>query len=309
MTQLQRPADPLDAAQSYPPAVTASTPSGRPIFAWLGLIALILSAVLGSNAFSVRDRLFGSAIPAPAAPVASRDAFATVQQGARTPTTLRSQAWWQDVTTLSGAGAGAVTPFTIGDDAIQWRLKGDCRSGRLVVRAPGRRKPIIDAACAQDMVGLTSGTGAMRLQVQADGPWRLAVSQQIDAPLVEPPLKAMTAPGARKVAAGSFYKIDKTGKGTVTIFRQADGRYSLRLDRFFVSPTSDLEVRLSTRRAPRTSPQYISSRSELVSRMDVTAGSLNYLVPAGIDPTQFESVVIWCAATASAYAAASLRGT
>ena len=61
MTELQEPAAPPP-----PPAPPAS--SRRPLLGWLALIALVASAVLGSNMFSLRDRLFGSAIPEAAAP-------------------------------------------------------------------------------------------------------------------------------------------------------------------------------------------------------------------------------------------------
>lgn len=291
------------------PAPAAPPPRGRPILGWLALVVVVAGAVLGSNMFSVRDRLFGSAVPEAAAPVASRDAFRAVEETAPAPTKLRSQAWWQDVTTRSGSGPGAAAPFPISADAIQWRVRATCGSGRLVVRAAGRSEPIIDAACSkQGAVGYANDvSGTKGLQVQADGPWRLAVAQQIDAPLIEPPLPAMTAPGTRKVATGSFYKVDKTGKGSVTVYRHADGRYSLRFARFFVTPTSDLEVRMSTRKAPRTTRDYTSAESALVATMDVTAGSLNYMVPAGVDPRRFGSIAIWCAATANVYAAASLK--
>lgn len=310
MTRLDEPVtaapDPPQPEAAAPAA--AAPPRGRPLLAWLAVIVVVGGAVLGSNMFSVRDRLLGSAVPGAAAPVASRDAFTAVARTAPAPSKLRSQAWWQDVATRSSTGTATVAPFTIADDAIQWRLKASCGSGRIVVRAPGQAKPILDAACSkQGTVAYANRSGATRLTVQADGPWRLAVSQQIDAPLVEPPLPAMSAPATRKVATGTFYNVDKTGKGSVTVYRHADGRYSLRLDRFFVTPTSDLEVRLSTRRAPRTTRDYTSAHSRLVATMDVTAGSLNYLVPAGVDPRQFGSIAIWCAATANVYGAASLE--
>jgi len=279
----------------------------RRLLGWLGLLALAASALVASNAFSLRDDLFGSAIPKAAAPVASRDAFASVQDTAAAPTTLRSNPWWQKVTTLKGDGPVASTPFVIADAAIQWRAKASCASGSLQATAPKQTRPFVQAACPKRAVGLASGTGAMRLDVKATGPWSLEVEQQIDAPLAEPPWASMTGAGARKVATGSFHKIDKTGKGTVAIYRLANGRYALRLDRFFVSPTYDLEVRLSPRPDPRTSQEFTSAPSTRVSTMDVTAGSLNYNVPAGTDITRFKSVVIWCAATRSAYAAAALR--
>jgi len=117
----------------------------------------------------------------------------------------------------------------------------------------------------------------------------------------------MAAAGTTSLATGTFYKVDEKGAGKVTLFDQADGRYSVRLDDFFVTPNTHLQLRLSTADAPKTSQEYLAGRSQLLTVMDVTAGSINYTAPVGVDPTEFRSVVIWCPPTNSAYAAASLK--
>jgi len=288
-----------------PPAAPEST-SRRPL-AWLGVLALALTAVVGSNMFAIRDHLLGTATPNAAPPVAGRAAGgATKDTVTAAPTSLRSEPWWQDVTVVEGTGTTTSSAFTIASGAVQWRAKWTCNSGRLQVRAPKQTRAVVDGACADGGTGYSVQTGPLTVQVTATGPWRLEVAQQIDAPLVEPPLPTMTAAGAATVSGGSFYNIDKTGTGKVTVYRQADGKYALRLEDFFVSPNSDLELRLSTLDTPRSSQEFANNPSELVVVMDVTAGSLNYAVPAGVDPTKFKSVVVWCKPINSAYAAASL---
>jgi len=144
------------------------------------------------------------------------------------------------------------------------------------------------------------------MQVTADGPWKLEVEQQVDVPLVEPPLATMTAPGAAALSKGSFYNIDQQANGTVTSYRLPDGTHALRLEDFFVSPNSELEVRLSPLSAPHTTDEYAATPSQLVTKLDVTTGSLNFMLPAAIDPARFRSVVIWCQLVNSAYGAATL---
>lgn len=297
---------PETAGAETPPAPTRS--SVRQALTWLGVLVLIVSAVLGSNMFAVRDRLFGTATPDAAAPAASRSVTggSTPETVPAAPTSLRSSPWWQDVTTLEGSGSGTPAPFTIVAGAIQWRLKWTCTSGRLVVRAPKQTKPLVDGPCTEGGTGYGVQGGTVGLQVTADGPWHMEVAQQVDVPLVEPPLPAMTASGARVAASGTMYNIDKTGMGKATLYRQADGRYSVRLEDFFVSPNVDLELRLSTLDAPHGSQEFANAPSELVATMDVTAGSVNYTVPAGVDPTKYKSLVVWCVPIKSAYAAASL---
>lgn len=271
----------------------------------IGFALVLASALLGSNMFGIRDQLFGSATPEPTVAAGSRVAGAAAPTTPE-PTLLRSQPWWQAVTTLEGAGPLTTTPFTIGSDALQWRVKSTCETGRLVVTVPQRPKPLVDANCPGGPDGFSTKTGVTRLKVTAGGPWKLTVEQQVDVPLVEPPLATMTGAGAKPVLQGSFYKIDQSSTGKVIIYRQADGSHALRLDDFFVSPNSDLEIQLSKAKEPHSSKEYTDSPSALVATLDVTTGSLNFVIPDSIDPADYASVVIWCQAVNSAYGAATL---
>jgi len=285
------------------PAAAEGASTARRGLATLALVLLAASAVVGSNGFGVRDRLFGSATPEPSSAATSRDAAADQPAPA---TALRSQPWWQDVTTLTGTGTAAALRVSIGGGAIQWRVRWTCQTGRLVVRATGR-EPVVDHDCPGAADGFASGTGAIDLAITAEGPWTLQVQQQVDVPLDEPPLPAMVGAGAAPVATGSFYPIDQRATGAVTIYRQADGTYSLRLSDFFVTANSELEVRVSSLRAPRSSAEFAAAPSATIVKLDVTTGSLNFAVPPAIVPSDYGSVVIWCQAVESAYAAATLE--
>ena len=293
------------------PTISGAPPGGWPkrAFTALGLLALLASALFGGNAYGVRERFLGSETPKPTPSAVSRAAdtstAATVEPK---QTVLRSQPWWQGVTKLEGVGPMTTPTFTIDDDAVQWRAKWTCAAGQLVVRAPSRPRPLIDGRCPGTDVGYGIKTGSTSLEVTAEGPWQLQIQQQVDIPLSEPPLPAMTAPGATAVAAGSFYRIDQVGTGTVTLYRLADDTFALRLDNFFVTANSDLEIQLSPLDAPTSTEQFTKApRSASISSLDVTTGSLNFAVPDGVNPNQYKSVVIWCERLFSAYAAATLR--
>jgi hypothetical protein len=275
----------------------------------LGLLALLASALFGGNVYGVRARFLGSETPEPAPPALSRAADAsTPTTVAAKETVLRSQPWWQGVTKLEGDGPMRTPAFTIGDGAVQWRAKWTCQSGQLVVRAPAQSKPVVDGRCPGAETGYGTKTGATSLEVTAEGPWQLQIEQQVDVPLNEAPLPAMTAPGAVAVATGSFYRIDQVGTGNVTVYRLADGTYALRLDNFFVTANRDLEIQMSPLEAPSSTEQVTkAARSASISSLDVTAGSLNFAVPKTVNPNQYKSVVIWCERLFSAYAAATLR--
>lgn len=288
------------------PAISASR--GQGALGTAGLVLVVITAIVGSNVNGIRDRLLGSVTPEPTTVVAARVAGAAATTTTMTaPTRLRSQPWWQQVGTLQGDGSTVAAPLTIDAGAVQWRVRSTCESGRLLVQDPRRPRPLLDQACPGSAEGYATTTGPVRLDVTASGPWEAQVEQQVDVPLVEPPLASMTAPGAAAIATGKLYRIDQQATGTVTLYRQADGSHALRLDDFFVSPNSLLEVRLSPLPAPTTTEEFLREPSELVMALDVTTGSLNVVLPPTLDPAKFGSVVIWCPTVTSAYGAATLE--
>src|SRR3954452_12218457 len=93
----------LEATQTRPTEPPATPPGrkSRLLVAWLGVLVLAATAVVGSNMFAVRDHLFGTATPNAAAPAVGRSAGAGAGDATQTtvaaaPTSLRSQPWWQD---------------------------------------------------------------------------------------------------------------------------------------------------------------------------------------------------------------------
>lgn len=271
----------------------------------IGILALVASLVVGSDLFGSRQALFGSAAPPPRASAFSRIVTSSPAGDAQ-KTVLRSQPWWQEVGSFRGT-AGSTAAARIDEDAIQWRMRWRCTSGRFRVSVAGTAKPLIDAACPRRGVTEVGSKPAGPLRVAAAGAWEIEVEQQVDVPLEEEPLAAMQASGARRLSTGSFYRVDQIGKGRVTIYRLPGGRHALRLDDFYVTPNIDLEIRLSPLRAPRTTRQYKSAPAAFVKRLDVTTGSMNFMIPKGIDPSRYRSVVMWCENLFSAYAAASLK--
>ncbi len=269
----------------------------------LGLLVLAACFVVAADLFGTRQALFGSATPPP-----RQSAFSRVVSTApsTTKSVLRSQPWWQQVGRYQGVGTSRPALFRIAEGAIQWRVTWSCQSGRFIVRAAGEPRPLIDEPCAERGTKELTKRVPGGFQVEADGRWTVRVEQQVDVPLVERPLAAMSAAGTSTSATGRFYRIDQVGRGRVTIYRLANGRHALRLRDFYVTANIDLEIRFHPLRKPRTTRQYLSAPSKFVAPLDVTTGSMNFVVPAGIDPRRYRSVVIWCPLITSAYAAATL---
>ena len=122
-----------------------------------------------------------------------------------------------------------------------------------------------------------------------------------------PPAPVAAAPTAspfvaRTTMAGSFSGTDDFhfGRGTARIIETAPGAYVLRFENFSVRNGPDLYVYLS----PNASG-YDRAALEL-GTLKATDGSFGYALPAGIDPADFKSAIIWCKQFSHLFAVAPL---
>jgi hypothetical protein len=105
------------------------------------------------------------------------------------------------------------------------------------------------------------------------------------------------------VRAGEFVGADEFhfGSGTVLLIATAADQFVVRLEEFSVRNGPDLFVYLST------NPDGWSEDALNLGELRATDGSLNYDVPAGVDVSQYQSVVIWCRAFAVLFSTASFE--
>ena len=96
------------------------------------------------------------------------------------------------------------------------------------------------------------------------------------------------------LSQGSFYDIAHLGKGQALVYQLADGSRILRLQDFEVDNGPDLHVYLVP-----IDPVPASAGSEIAGSVDLgklkgNIGDQNYEIPADLDLSQYQSVVIWC---------------
>lgn len=267
---------------------------------WAGVVMVAVLALAGCGG----DDEDSSGRPA-------SDPFKEVSRASSSQrTTRRAAPRWERVARFGGA-APAVHPVTIARGAIQWRARWQCSTGRLALAVeptprsdaekPGGRCPASGEATWVQ-------TGDQRLRVSGGGRWSVVVEQQVDTPLREPPLAAMTAPAARVLKSGSFYGIERQGRGTAKLYRLANGRTALRLDGFRTSSNTDLFIWLSRAARPRTTKAAVAApRLGRLIALKSTIGEQNYMLARNVDPQRIRSIVIWCVPIQIAYAAAPLR--
>ena len=227
-----------------------------------------------------------------------------------TRTARRAAPRWERIDRFDGI-APAVHPVKIAQGAIQWRARWRCTTGRLklaVEPAPRTAAEKPGGRCPDSGETTWVQTGDQQLRVSGGGRWSVVVEQQIDTPLREPALAAMRAPGARLIKRGSFYRVERQGRGTAQLYRLRDGRGALRLAPFRTSSNTDLFVWLSVAARPRTTQQAVRARriGRLIA-LKSTIGEQNYVLPRNVDPQQIRSIVIWCVPIQIVYTAAALR--
>ena len=231
-----------------------------------------------------------------------QSAFTVAQQSAP-ENVRRAQARWETVTTLQGPGA-AQRSFAVDRGAIQWKAEWRCEAEALQVTLDG--KAMAGRRCPDIGERVSTAAGRHTLQVNASGPWRLAVRQQVDTALEQPPLRGMTR--ASVVARGRFRAVQKDGEGTVTVHRLPSGRLALRFENFYTVPSPSLRVWLSRANNPRSTLAARRARYVDAGEIRSTLGSYNQMLPAGTDVSAeaLRSIVIWCEAVTIAFTAAPL---
>ncbi|HJV09073.1 MAG TPA: DM13 domain-containing protein [Acidimicrobiales bacterium] len=227
------------------------------------------------------------------------------------PTTKKSQPYWVPVTTVEGTGNTTSKAFTIDAGALQWRVAWHCESAPfsiVPVNAAGQeaRRKVADAlTCPSDGEGFAADKGGQTLKVTTNGPWKATIEQQVDTPLIEP--APATLASAKVLGTARIHDVDKDGEGTAKIYELANGTRVIRLEDFFVSINSDLELRLSELTDPTSTDEVAKAPFKVVAPLKATVGNMNYEVPKDVDVARYKSIVIWCEITRNAYAAASIE--
>jgi len=153
--------------------------------------------------------------------------------------------------------------------------------------------------------GFSVDGGVQSLKVTAGGPWKATVEAQVERPLVEPAPAGLAS--AKLLGTAKVYNVDREGEGTAKIYELPTGTRLIRLEDFFVSINSDLEIRLSELPGPKSTAEAANAPWKFVAPLKATIGTMNYEVPADVDLARYQSIVIWCEITRNAYAAASIQ--
>jgi uncharacterized iron-regulated membrane protein len=132
-----------------------------------------------------------------------------------------------------------------------------------------------------------------------------AAAVMMDKPMAEAPVDQAAGPWSIAVQ-GEFVDADSfhVGSGSATILQQ-DRQQILRLEDFSVTNGPDLHVILSTHPAPADRSEVGEDYVDLGS-LKGNIGNQNYEIAAGIDLTEYQSIVIYCVPFHVVFATATL---
>ncbi len=125
--------------------------------------------------------------------------------------------------------------------------------------------------------------------------------------VTEPTAEPAISDSGQVLAQGSFYDLSYTGAGDALVYQFADSSRFLRLQDFSVDNGPDLFVYLvPVDPVPNTSGTEIAGYYNL-GRLKGNIGDQNYDIPADLDLSQYQSVVVWCEAFSVPFIASPLN--
>lgn len=109
----------------------------------------------------------------------------------------------------------------------------------------------------------------------------------------------MPVPERVKLAAGMFTHVNRLdpvhwGRGMASLYREPGGSSVFLHEDFEVGPGPRFHVYLASRATIASGADFEASETVDLGRLRAFKGSQVYSVPAGVDPSRFGSVVIWC---------------
>jgi hypothetical protein len=120
------------------------------------------------------------------------------------------------------------------------------------------------------------------------------------------PMPSEEASSIQMLAVGQFYSVVHEGMGTATVYQLADGSRVLRFENFEVLNGPDLHVYLApVNPVPNTVGVELAGATDL-GQLKGNVGNQNYELPAELDLSLYQSVVIWCQPFRVPFAAAPL---
>ncbi|MHB8646253.1 MAG: DM13 domain-containing protein [Thermomicrobiales bacterium] len=178
-----------------------------------------------------------------------------------------------------------LTLLPLGAIVALWFLVIQPRTSKTVNEAFPATAPAPTAVSAAQPVATTISIASTATVAPAAAGQPPVIRQPQTAPTAAP-TSAPVATGPVAVKTGTFVKVEHSGTGTATIYKQANGTYILRLENLDITNGPDLRVRVL---GPNGATLDLGG-------LKGNKGNQNYDLPADFDPTKYDTADIWCRA-------------
>lgn len=123
--------------------------------------------------------------------------------------------------------------------------------------------------------------------------------------------EAMPADGPQAIARGQFIDADAIhkGSGQAILYALPDGNDVMRFENFRTTNGPALVVYLAKHASPTEARHVTDGGYIKLGRLKGNVGNQNYVVPAGTDVSEYNSVVIWCELFGVLFSPAALTRT
>ena len=122
--------------------------------------------------------------------------------------------------------------------------------------------------------------------------------------MAEPSAMASTA---APVSTGTFHGVDGSAQGTVALFHNADGTFTITFEDFSIDSASHTDAVLVTNKDVTKDGDVDKSAIVDLGPLKGTSGMQDFAVPASADAMTYHTVVLWDTEMAHAVAAAPLQ--
>ncbi len=191
---------------------------------------------------------------------------------------------------------------------IAWYLLSPLVITRAVDEALPTARPVVVVAAATRPPPTPTGVMAAPSAAPAASALPSATPEATLVPSTATP--ALTAtPETLTLAQGEFYNIVHEGEGQAAIYQLADGVRVLRFENFMVLNGPDLFVYLVPENPVPNAIGFDFMAFHDLGPLKGNVGAQNYELPADLDLSLYQSVVIWCRAFKVPFAAAPLAST
>lgn len=106
---------------------------------------------------------------------------------------------------------------------------------------------------------------------------------------------------------GVFKTLHAPTQGSARLAKNAQGRWTLTVTGLKTEPAPDLHVWLVPQSPVRDTPALMQGKHLDLGTIQTVTKSRSYVLPAGVDPGGYRSVVLWCKQFSVAFAAAPLQ--